>query len=256
MGTSASKRLSQTGLKHCTLWKADRSPACRAVMMALDSMNLSITEVDINIDKGEHRTPEMLVLNPLQTLPVFKDRELVLSDSHAICTYLAGRYCDSGRLLPKDPGGRSLVDQHMHYNSGTLYPRFRAAAYPILYENCNFVMPQQIADIECAYSDLESMLLGRTWFGGSWPTLSDIVFASTISTLNILVPIDKNRYPRLSSWLFRVSEELFFVTANRKGLSEFSRRIDCGSICDEKEFKCPRSSMRRRKLAGNIPDKK
>ncbi|XP_075981740.1 glutathione S-transferase 1-like [Anticarsia gemmatalis] len=194
-------------------------------MMALDSMNLSITEVDVNIDKGEHRSPEMAVLNPLQTLPVFKDRELVLSDSHAICTYLAGRYCDSERLLPKDPGGRSIVDQHLHYNSGILYPRFRAAAYPILYENCNFIMPQQIIEIECAYADLESMLLGRNWFGGSWASLSDIVFASTVSTLNILVPIDKQKFPRLSSWLHRVSDELFFVTANKKGLTEFSRRI-------------------------------
>lgn len=65
--------------------------------------------------------------------------------------------------------------------------------YPILYENCNFVMPQQIADIESAYADLESMLVDRSWFGGSWVTLSDIVFSSTISTLNILVPIDKNK---------------------------------------------------------------
>ncbi|KAJ8717578.1 hypothetical protein PYW07_005508 [Mythimna separata] len=243
---SATSRLSGTGLKHCTLWKADRSPACRAVMMALDSMNLSITEVDINMDKGEHRTQEMINLNPLQTLPVFKDRELVICDSHAICTYLAGRYCDSGRLLPQDPGGRSIVDQHLHYNSSIIYPRFKAAAYPIIYESCNFVMPQQIADIDGTYSDLECMLYKRTWFGGSWATLSDIVFASTVSTLNVMVPIDKEKYPRLSSWLYRISDELYFVTANRKGLCEFSRRIDCSSVFDDTEFKCPRSSLARR----------
>lgn len=224
MGLSASKKLS-SGLKHCTLWKADRSPACRAVMMSLDAMNLSVTEVDINIDKEEHKTPQMLSLNPLQTLPVFKDRELVLCDSHAICTYLAGRYCDSGRLLPKDPGGRSIVDQHMHYNSGILYPRFRAAAYPILYGNCKYLNAQQIMDIECTYYDLECMLVGKCWFGGSWATLSDIIFASSVSTLNILVPVDKYKFPRLSGWLYRVSEELFYVTANKKGLCEFTKRI-------------------------------
>ncbi|CAB3219715.1 unnamed protein product [Arctia plantaginis] len=249
MGAAVAKSVVATqGLKHCTLWKADRSPACRAVMMALDSMNLSITEVDVNMDKGEHRGPDIAALNPLLTLPVFKDRELVLADSHAICTYLASRYCDSNHILPQDPGGRSIIDQHLHYNSSILYPRFRAAAYPILYENCHFVMPQQIIDIEAAYADLDAMLAGREWFGGTWVTLSDIVFSSTISTLNVLVPVDKQKFPRLENWLQRVSEELFYVTANKKGLGEFARKIDTGCN-DENEFTCPRSSVRRRTLA-------
>ncbi|XP_059046565.1 glutathione S-transferase 1-like isoform X2 [Achroia grisella] len=215
-------------------------------MMALDAMNLSITEVDLNMDKGEHRTPEMVTMNPLQTLPIFKDRELVLYDSQAITTYLASRYNNCGRLLPLDPGGRAIVDQLLHFNSGILYPLYRSAAHPILYDNCNFVMPQQVCNIQCAYRDLECMLVGRTWLGGSWPTLGDISIAATISTLQILVPIDKLKYPRLSSWLYRMSEELFYITANKKGLGEFSRRIDSGCVCDEREFKCPRSSIGRR----------
>jgi glutathione S-transferase len=28
-------------------------------MMALDAMNLSITEVDVDMDKGEHKSPEL-----------------------------------------------------------------------------------------------------------------------------------------------------------------------------------------------------
>ncbi|KAG6455957.1 hypothetical protein O3G_MSEX009484 [Manduca sexta] len=224
MGAGRSKAVA-TGLKYCTLWKADRSPACRAVMMVLDSMDLNITEVDVNLDKGEHRAPEIAVMNPLQTLPILKDRELVLHDSHAICTYLVSRYCSSSRLLPQDPGGRSVVDQILHFNSSILYPRFQAAAYPILYENCNFVLPQQIYDIESAYKDLESMLISKQWFTGCWPTLGDIALCSTLSTLDVLVPIDKTRYPLLSSWLYRMSEEGFYLTANKKGLGEFSRRI-------------------------------
>lgn len=54
-------------------------------------------------------------------------------------------------------------------------------------------MPHQIVEIEAAYSDLENMLDGRNWFGGSWANLSDIVFASTVSTLNIIAPVDKNK---------------------------------------------------------------
>lgn len=66
--------------------------------------------------------------------------------------------------------------------------------YPILYDDCRHVMPQQVSDIECSYNDLESMLGAHTWFGGAWPTLSDITIAATVSTLNVMVPINSTRY--------------------------------------------------------------
>lgn len=31
-------------------------------MMALDAMSLSVNEVDVNLDRGEHRTPDMLMV--------------------------------------------------------------------------------------------------------------------------------------------------------------------------------------------------
>ncbi|CAH0401106.1 unnamed protein product [Chilo suppressalis] len=246
MGAGGSKTIIAGGLKHCTLWKADRSPSCRAVMMALDALNLSITEVDVNMDKGEHKSPELTTLNPLQTLPIFKDRELILNDSHAISMYLANRYSTSDQLLPRDPGRMSVIAQLMHFDSGILYPRYQMAANPILYENCNFVMPQHVCDIECAYNDLETMLAGKTWLAGDTTTLADISVAATVSTLNVLVPIDHTRYPRLSSWLDQMSEEIYFITANKTGLGEFTRRIDRGTVCDDSVFKCPRSSTSRR----------
>lgn len=45
-------------------------------MMALDALNLSITEVDVNMDKGEHRGPELAVVSCdplLHQLFYFKD---------------------------------------------------------------------------------------------------------------------------------------------------------------------------------------
>ncbi|XP_053614951.1 glutathione S-transferase 1-like isoform X2 [Plodia interpunctella] len=247
MGASGSTSVLTTTLKHCTLFKTDRSPACRAVMMALDAMNLSITEVDVNMDKGEHRYPEMLVMNPLQTLPIFKDRELVICDSHAINTYLASRYNETGRLYPKDAGGRALIEQLLHYDSGVVYPKYRAASYPVLYDKCSSVLPEHACEVECTYRELENMLVGRQYLGGCWVTLGDISVAATVSTLNILVPIDKLNYPRLSSWLHRMSEEIFYITANKKGLGEFTRRIGTCCVCDD-VIQWHRTSERRRAI--------
>lgn len=55
-------------------------------------------------------------------------------------------------------------------------------------------MPQQVSDIECSYNEMEIMLGEHTWFGGTWPTLSDITLVATVSTLNVMVPIDATRY--------------------------------------------------------------
>ncbi|CAH2089096.1 unnamed protein product [Euphydryas editha] len=250
MGKAGSKGIP---LHNCTLWKADRSPACRSVMMALDAMNISLTEVDINIDKYEQKFSEIAEMNPLKTIPILKDSELILHDSHAINSYLASRYDVCGKILPQDPAGRALVDQLMHYDSGILQPCYSASVEPILHKNWRFILPQQIEDTEKAYQDLESMLAGCVWFSGSWLTLGDIAIAATVSTLNILTPIDKERFPLLWSWLFRMSEQPFFVTGNNKGLSEFANRIDTGKI-QEQFKKCPRSSSTRRSTGGKLSE--
>lgn len=53
--------------RNCTVWKADRSPACRSVLMALDAMNLSVKEVDVNMDLDEHKSPDMIAVIKCQT---------------------------------------------------------------------------------------------------------------------------------------------------------------------------------------------
>lgn len=54
-------------------------------------------------------------------------------------------------------------------------------------------MPHHVCEIENAYTDLEAMLAGRNWLCGPWPTLADISIAATVSTLHVVVPIDKMR---------------------------------------------------------------
>ncbi|XP_026320643.1 glutathione S-transferase 1-like [Hyposmocoma kahamanoa] len=256
MGISSSKKAAGIVLKNCTVWKADRSPACRSVLMALDALNLSIKEVDVNMDRDEHKAPDMIAMNSLQTLPILKDHRSVITDSHAIMTYLASRYgyprFRRGYLLPRDPGDRARIEQLMHYNSGVLQPKYRVAAYPILYNDCRHVMPQQVSDIECSYNEMEIMLGEHTWFGGTWPTLSDITLVATVSTLNIMVPIDATRFPRLSRWFQLMSKESYYLTGNAKGLKEFSDRIDRTEQSEEGgkivDIKFPRLSSKRRSL--------
>ncbi|XP_052743652.1 glutathione S-transferase 1-like [Bicyclus anynana] len=224
-------------------------------MMGLDAMNISLTEVDVDMDQAEHRSPEIVAMNPLQTLPILKDKELILYDSHAITMYIASLYCEDTKLLPSNPASRALIDQLFHYDGGILYPHYRSCAYPILYENCRFVMPQQTKEVEYAYQELETLLKGRSWFSGTYMSLADIAIVATVSTLNVLVPVNKERYPVLFSWMFRMSQKPFYTTGNLKGLNEFTKRIDTGNVKDLQELKkSPRSSVTRRSTGGKLVD--
>lgn len=80
-------------------------------------------------------------------------------------------------------------------------------------------MPQQVSDIECSYDDLEGVLGGHAWFGGAWPALSDITIAATVSTLNVMVPIDSTRY--LFSMIIN-NGQLDFVPTYKKMCKNFN----------------------------------
>lgn len=53
----------------------------------------------------------MSKINPLHTVPTIVDGDYVLSESHAIVTYLADKYGKDDWLYPKDLEKRGIVNQ-------------------------------------------------------------------------------------------------------------------------------------------------
>jgi len=55
--------------------------------------------VTVDLPGGEHKKPEFLAINPYGKLPVLVDGDGTVTESAAICTYIAEKYAD-GRLIP------------------------------------------------------------------------------------------------------------------------------------------------------------
>lgn len=53
----------------------------------------------VDVMAGQHKTPELLALNPMGKLPILVDGDAVVTESAAIGLYLADRYAP-GRLAP------------------------------------------------------------------------------------------------------------------------------------------------------------
>src|SRR5436190_11720599 len=65
----------------------------------LEELGLPYRVVDIDIRKGWQKRPEFLAINPMGKAPAITDDGVVVTETPAICLYLADRY-GVGRLAP------------------------------------------------------------------------------------------------------------------------------------------------------------
>ena len=61
------------------------------------------------------RSPEAYALNPSGKVPILIDDELTVTDSAAICVYLADKHADKGMGANPGVAGRAEMDSWMHF---------------------------------------------------------------------------------------------------------------------------------------------
>uniref|UniRef100_A0A8C7X387 Glutathione S-transferase rho n=1 Tax=Oryzias sinensis TaxID=183150 RepID=A0A8C7X387_9TELE len=94
------------------LWGAG-SPPCWRVMITLEEKRLQgYKRKLLSFQKGEHKSQEVLELNPRGQLPAFRHGDVVVNESTAACLYLENRFQSQGnRLIPDSPAEQALVFQ-------------------------------------------------------------------------------------------------------------------------------------------------
>jgi GST-like protein len=106
------------------LYAAPTSNSMRA-RMALEECDLAYTFHPVALEKGEHKTPQFLALNPNAQVPVIVDpdgpggKRITLSQSSAILIYCAEK---SGKLMPKDGAARTAMWQALMSGSTDITP--------------------------------------------------------------------------------------------------------------------------------------
>lgn len=108
------------------LYAAGTSNGMRA-RIALEECGLAYTFHPIALDKGEHKTPGFLAMNPNAQIPVIVDRDgpggksVTLSQSTAILMYCAEK---SGKFMPKDGVARAAMLEALMIASTDVTPIF------------------------------------------------------------------------------------------------------------------------------------
>jgi glutathione S-transferase len=167
----------------------------------LRAAGLDFEEVDA---WGVSTSPEFLKMNPAHLTPTMQEAGLpngALWESCAIMQYLCNKH-GLTRFYPSDPGERAMIDSAMCYLLATVYPLLARATYPAL------GFPQYPGEVGASDADAETkaeaqraaeaalaepldvyrtfFLDGKTFIGGSEPSIADIRLAASLEFLRAI----------------------------------------------------------------------
>ncbi|KAJ7991964.1 hypothetical protein DPEC_G00289310 [Dallia pectoralis] len=98
-----------------TLLWGSGSPPCWRIMIALEEKQLQgYNQKLLSFEKNEHKSKEVLDINPRAQLPAFKHGDNILNESYAACMYLESQFKSQGTpLIPECPAAQAMMFQRM-----------------------------------------------------------------------------------------------------------------------------------------------
>ncbi|EAT40305.1 AAEL007964-PA [Aedes aegypti] len=194
------------------------SPPSRAVDLCAVALGIELERKVMNLLEREHLDPKFLKMNPQHTIPVLDDGGIIVRDSHAIMIYLVSKYGKDDSLYPKDLAEQAKVNAALYFDCGVLFARLRFITEQILMGGSE-IPAEKAAYVESAYQLLEDALTDD-FIAGNSLTIADLSCGSTVSTAMGLIPMDRDKYPKIYAWLNRLKALPYFEELNDQGAVE------------------------------------
>ncbi|CAB3370882.1 Hypothetical predicted protein [Cloeon dipterum] len=206
------------------LYYDKRSAPCRTVLLTAAALNIKVELKEINIQKGEHMTPEFLKINPQHCIPTMKDGDFTLWESRAIAQYLVNQYASNDSLYPREPKRRALVDARLNFDQGCLYQRLLNFYFKLFSEKVRD--DELIKKFLEALELLNTFLEGKLWAAGDTMTIADFALAASVSTAECFDFVDLDKYPNVNKWLPRCKGNMKgYEEANQDGINALKETI-------------------------------
>ena len=182
--------------------------------LLLAHLGRTYERIEVDILKGETRTPEFLSRNRNGRIPVLELEDGThLPESNAILFYLA----EGTRFLPSKPLGRALTLQWMFFEQYSHEPFIAVARHWIQHVEMTPAQRAQLPDKQeggrAALSVMEGHLRGSDWFGGDAMNIADIALYAYTHVAGE-GGFDLEDYPAVRDWLDRVAEQPGHVPMN------------------------------------------
>lgn len=193
-------------------------------MMVGHVLGLEFEFIEPNTQAGDLYQPEYEEKNPMHTIPLLEDGDFTVVDSHAIAVYLITKFGADKRktLYPEDIYLTATIDARLHFDTGVLFPRLRAIIDPTMSGLLSGPNDEIIAKVDDAYQMLETYLNKTQFLACDHFTVADICAGATVTSLNTLIPVEGDRFPKLIDWITSLYEQECFMEINAAGVQEFS----------------------------------
>ena len=101
-------------------------PMSRAVTThwMLTELEAEHEQVIVDFLAGENDTPEYRAINPMGKIPALVDGDVVVTETAAICAYLADKFADKGLAPSTSSKQRGRYYRYLFYPGTTLEPMF------------------------------------------------------------------------------------------------------------------------------------
>jgi len=190
------------------------------IAWALEELALPYQYVPLDAEKQEHRSPEMLAINPHGKVPALVDGERKLFESGAILLYLGNRYGTAKGLWP-EPKGQAHADAvcwtvwaMTELGTYMMQYLYHGLDSPVSYEpedRSKAAAAYNRAQLDRLLDTLETRLEGRDYLMGGF-SLVDVAAASWL-LLGTQLGLPLEGHPRVAAWCKRCAERPAFKRA-------------------------------------------
>jgi glutathione S-transferase len=182
---------------------------CLKVKWTAERLHLPFDWIEVDILKGESRTPEFLAQNPAGQVPmVILSDGRALSQSNAILLHLA----EGSPLIPADPFERAKMWEWMFWEQYSHEPYVAVVRFQMAYlgKSREEVEARLVERAEQALARLETQLQQTPYLVGERLTLADIALVAYTRVAHE-GGFDLSQYPAVKGWVGRMETALGII---------------------------------------------
>ncbi len=157
-------------------------PTSRAVTSdwMLKELDAPHEQIVVDMPAGEQNSPEYRAINPMGKVPALVDGDAVVTESAAICAYLADKFIDQGFAPPAGSTERGRYYRYLFFPGVTLEPLLSVTSLVI-----EDIKPHTMGwgDMPRVMATVESMTpeAPERWALGEEFTTADVVFGGALA---------------------------------------------------------------------------
>lgn len=200
------------------LWWGSGSPYSWRALLALEYKRLPYQSHPVQFAKQEHKSPQLLQMNPRGRVPVLKDGDYVCFESLAIIQYLDRKYPEPP-LLGRNAEEAGTIMRVICEYQAYAEEHIMKVIYAILFQGAEAHSDEIARAMLLVASEartLETRLSQSPWLVGEHFCAADVVIFPGIQVLlraldrreaqdlrDRLLPLETN-YPAIAAWIKRI----------------------------------------------------